>query len=590
MELKEKLDQISRVLTIEEKKSGFKLLLGLMVMGVFDVVGIASVLPFMSIASDASIVQSDERILLLYNFFEFNDHKSFVMFFGLCVIGLIITSTFVKIITTYALYKFTFEREYSISLRLLTGYLNQPYSWFLNQHSSDLSKSVLADVREVISRSMLTVFMICSNTFLTILIITFLILVDYKTAITAFLFFGIVYSALFFFVKVILDNIGTDRLMANSARFKAATEIFALIKEMKIYGREAFYLSVFGKAAKKFVEKETSMQAISALPKFFIEMVVFTALISVVLFNLADDVALSTIIPVLALYAFAVYRLVPALQVVFANISFFRASVPVLDFISGKYTQLNVTGNFDNSTSRLDFKNEITFREVCFRYPEAKKEALENVSLEIPANNIVGLIGSTGSGKTTMVDVLLGLLSPDRGVLAVDGVNISDSNVRDWQRCIGYVPQNISLVDESVLANIALGEHPTDIDMDDAISAAKIANIHDFIYSELENGYDTRIGDKGVRLSGGQRQRLGIARALYNKPNVLVLDEATSALDGETEKLVMEAVNNLGRQMTIVIIAHRLTTLAKADIVYKLENGRICSHGSYESICKTDNS
>lgn len=589
MKFKKRLHQISRLLTKEEKIAGFKLLLGIMVMGIFDVIGVASVLPFMSIASDPSFIQSNEVLLKIYNFLEFDD-QGFIMFAGLCVIALIAISTFVKLITTYALYKFTFEREHSISLRLMTGYLNQPYSWFLNQHSSDLSKSVLADVREVVARTILTIITICSNSFLVILLVSLLILVDPITAVSAFLFFSIIYTILYLTVKGILDNIGTDRLTANTTRFKTAAEIFALIKEMKISGKESFYLSVFGKATKKFVDKEVVMMAISAMPKFFIEMVIFTALISVVLINLADDVALNSVLPVLALYAFAVYRLVPALQSVFASISIFRASAPVLGFISDKYDDLNVSVTFDNSTNRLNFHNEITFREISFRYPEAKKEALAKISLQIPVNNIVGIIGSTGSGKTTLVDVLLGLLTPDQGILHVDGVKICEANVREWQRCIGYVPQHISLVDESVSANIALGEDPKDINMDAVVSAAKIANIHDFILSELENGYDTKVGDKGVRLSGGQRQRLGIARALYNKPDILILDEATSALDGETEKVVMEAVNNLGRQMTLIIIAHRLSTLAKADIVYKLEKGRLCSQGTYEVMCKITNS
>ncbi|MEL0237957.1 MAG: ATP-binding cassette domain-containing protein, partial [Gammaproteobacteria bacterium] len=381
------------------------------------------------------------------------------------------------------------------------------------------------------------------------------------------------------------DNVGTERLAANTTRFKASTETFALIKEMKISAKENFYLSAFGRATKKFVDKEVISQAISALPKFFIEMVIFTAMISIVLFNLADDRALNSIVPVMALYAFAVYRLVPALQVVFANISFFRASAPVLGFISEKYSQLNVSATFDTSEDRLNFHNEIIFDDIGYRYPKAEKSALEKISLQIPVNNIVGFIGVTGSGKTTLIDVLLGLLKPNKGTIHVDGIKICENNVRQWQRCIGYVPQNISLVDDSILANIALGEEPNDINMNAVVSAAKTANIHDFIISELESGYDTKIGDRGVRLSGGQKQRLGIARALYNKPNILVLDEATSALDGETEKMVMDAINSLGRHITIVIIAHRLTTLAKADIIFRLENGRISSQGTYEDMC-----
>jgi|TARA_B110000263_G_scaffold239376_1_gene241547 ABC-type bacteriocin/lantibiotic exporter with double-glycine peptidase domain len=584
-----RLNQINLLLSKEEKKDGAKLFILIMAMGVFDVLGIASIMPFMSIASDPSFIESNQLMMETYNYLEFEDQKSFVMFFGLGVITLIITSTVIKLITVYAMYRFTFKREYTISLRLLTGYLNQPFSWFLNQHSSDLSKSVLADVREVVSRSILTTIMVGSNVFLAILIVSLLLLVDPTTALSAFLVFGFIYSVLYLSVKNTLDNIGIERLAANTARFKVSNETFSLIKEIKILGKEKFYVSVFGQATKKFIEKEILMQLISAFPKYFIEMVVFTVMIFIVLINLADDLAISTIIPIVALYAFAIYRLIPALQVIFANISLFKASASVLDFISEKYQQLSFLDTFEDNSNRLHFKNEITFKSMSFCYPETEKDALSQISIKIPAHNIIGIIGPTGSGKTTIVDVLLGLLSPYQGGLYIDGVKICEANVREWQRCIGYVPQHISLIDESISANIALGEHPDDVNMDLVTSAAKIANIHDFILSELEEGYETKVGDKGMRLSGGQRQRLGIARALYNKPDVLVLDEATSALDGETEQVVMDAVNNLGRQMTLVIIAHRLSTLAEADIVYKLEKGRLHSQGSYEVMCKTAN-
>ena len=582
-----RLNKVNLLLSREEKFDGAKVLVMIMVMGIFDVVGIASIMPFISMASDTSYIESNQYISALFHYLGFEEYKSFILFFGLGVILLVIISTIIRLTTIYNMYRFTFRREHSISLRLLTGYLNQPYSWFLNQHSADLSKSVLADVREVVSRSILTTIMVCSNSFLAILIVGLLISVDPTTAITAFLLFGLIYCALYFSVKNLLDNIGSERLIANSARFKASSETFSLIKELKILGKEKFYVSAFGQATKKFIEREILMQSISALPKYFIEMVVFSAMILVVLINLSDDVAVSEIIPIVALYAFAVYRLIPALQVIFANISLFKASASVLDFISEKYQQLDLSNTFHDDKNRLHFKDEISLIDMSFRYPEADKAALSRISLKIPANNIIGIIGSTGSGKTTIVDVLLGLLNPEEGGLYVDGIEINDSNIRAWQRSIGYVPQNISLIDESISANIALGENPNDINIDQVISAAKVANIHDFIISELDYGYETKVGDKGIRLSGGQRQRLGIARALYSRPDVLVLDEATSALDGETEQAVMEAVNNLGRELTLVIVAHRLTTLSQADIVYKLEAGKLHSHGSYEVMCQS---
>ncbi len=581
----DRLEQLGLLLTKQEKIDGVKLFIMIMIMGILDVMGIASILPFMSIASDPDYVQSNQLLLQIYNYLNFDDYKSFVLFSGLSVIAVIATSTVTKLLTIYSMYRFTFGREHSISVRLLRGYLNQPFSWFINQHGADLSKSVLADVREVVSRSILTSIMVASNVFLALLIVVLLILVDPVTALSAFFVFGFIYCILYFSVKNILDNIGIDRLAANTARFKASTETFSLIKELKILGKENFYLSVFDQSTKRFVEKEILMQSISSLPKYFIEMVVFIAMIIIVLTNLSDDQALSAIIPIVALYAFAVYRLIPALQIIFANISLYKASASVLDFIIEKYDQLNVTDTFNDNSERLNFQKEIVFKNMSFRYPEAEKNALSNISLEISAHNIIGIIGPTGSGKTTIVDVVLGLLSPSKGGLYVDDIKICEDNVREWQRCIGYVPQNISLIDESIAANIALGEYHKDLDMESVISAAKVANIHDFIISELEEGYDTKVGDKGIRLSGGQRQRIGIARALYNKPDVLVLDEATSALDGQTEQVVMDAVNNLGRKLTLIIIAHRLSTLSKADIVYKLQNGELHSQGTYEEMC-----
>jgi ABC-type bacteriocin/lantibiotic exporter with double-glycine peptidase domain len=411
-------------------------------------------------------------------------------------------------------------------------------------------------------------------------------MVDPVSAFSAFIAFGSIYTVLYFFVKRVLGEIGADRLSANTARFKSSSETFSLIKEIKISGKEGFYLSAFDDATKRFTDKETSMQAISALPRYFIEMIVFTAMISIILSNLSDDFVLSSIIPILALYAFAAYRLIPSLQVIFGNITLFKASISYLDSLTDKYQELDITGSFKTDSKRLGFKDRILLDNISFRYPEEDKDALSQIHLEIPSFNIIGIIGSTGSGKTTIVDVILGLLKSRKGGLYVDGTEVTKENVRQWQSSVGYVPQHISLVDESISANIALGEDPDNLDMKSVISAATVASIHDFIISDLKEGYETKVGDKGVRLSGGQRQRIGIARALYNKPDVLVLDEATSALDDETEQAVMDAVNNLGRELTIVIIAHRLSTLSKADIVYRLEKGRLHSKGSYEDMCK----
>ena len=576
-----RLRKLVSFLSPEEKVSGAKCLILMFFMGVFDVIGVASVMPFMALVSDPEVIHTNEYLFWVYSALRFTDDRAFLMFSGLTVVALIITSTCFRAITLYKIYRFTFNREHSISLNLIVGMLNQPYSWFLNQHSSDLGKSVLFDVREVVSRCLLTIMMLLSNCSIVVLIVVMLILVDPKIAMTVFLFYSLVYVCLYLSVSKVLEKIGTERLKTNGIRYKVTSEAFSLIKDLKVLGKEDHYTSLFSEATRKFVDKEVMTQSISSLPRYGIEMVTFVGIIVTLLLSLSSETAIVEILPLLSLYAFSVYRLMPALQVIFSSITLFKASAPVLDSLCLKFAEISPRVVEDSSDKRLCLEGEILMSNVDFSYANNSKKALSGLDMRIVANQITGIIGSTGSGKTTTVDLLLGLLMADEGSLTVDGVKISKSNVWQWQKSIGYVPQQITLIDDSVAANIALGVAPEEINMDAVISAAKVSDIHEFIISELNDGYGTEVGDNGVRLSGGQRQRIGIARALYNKPDLLVLDEATSALDNETEQVVMDAVNNLGHRITIVIIAHRLSTLAKADIIYKLDKGRLHSYGSY---------
>jgi ABC-type bacteriocin/lantibiotic exporter with double-glycine peptidase domain len=262
---------------------------------------------------------------------------------------------------------------------------------------------------------------------------------------------------------------------------------------------------------------------------------------------------------------------------------------PTLDSLIKDLVNLKkIEKNINEKNIILQFQKSIELKNIHFSYLNSEKEALSNINLKIPYKSKIGIVGSTGSGKTTMVDLILGLLDPSKGTIFVDEKLITNKNIRSWQKNIGYVPQNIFLSDCSVLENIALGINPKNIDKNAAETAAKIANLHNFIITDLPEGYDTKVGERGIRLSGGQRQRIGIARALYNKPQLLILDESTSALDNVTEKVVMESIHNLEKNITVIMIAHRLSTVKNCDSILVIDQGKLQAKGTYNQLTDTN--
>jgi ABC-type multidrug transport system fused ATPase/permease subunit len=294
-------------------------------------------------------------------------------------------------------------------------------------------------------------------------------------------------------------------------------------------------------------------------------------------------------IPIITLYAFAGYRLMPSFQQIYSSIAILRYAGPALDSLYDDMKRLKpLVAKYENIQEDVKFNENISLNDINFQYPNASRTSLKKINFSISARTTVGLVGPTGSGKTTLVDLILCLLEAQNGTLKVDGRIINKKNIKAWQNLIGYVPQNIYLTDDTITANIALGVDPMNIDHKEIVRAAKNASIHDFVINELPKKYETTVGERGIRLSGGQRQRIGIARALYRRPQLLILDEATSALDNLTEKIVMEAVQNIGKNITIIIIAHRLSTVRECDKIYLLENGQIKSQGRFEELIESD--
>ena len=414
-------------------------------------------------------------------------------------------------------------------------------------------------------------------------ILILLILADPKLALMVGLTICGVYGLIFYLLRSYLSLIGKQRLENNSLRFKVVSEAFNANKEIKLTGLEEVFSKRFSDAAKIFAQSSTKAEIIRQLPRYFLEAVVFGGVLLIVLYLISKTGNFNNALPLVSLYVFAGYRLIPALQQAYASFTQMRFVGPSIDKVYDDIKSFE-TIFLDKKENVILFEKNIRLKNVNYQYPNSLKPALQDIELTIPAQTKVGIIGSTGSGKTTLVDIILGLLAPQKGILEIDGVEINKENIKSWQKLIGYVPQNIFLSDDTVTNNIAFGLDPNLINLQAIEEASKIANLYNFVSDELPQKFDTVIGERGVKLSGGQRQRIGIARAMYNKPKILVLDEATSALDSETENTVMQAVNNLDKDITIILIAHRLNTVKNCDIIFQIEKGKLIKKGTYQEV------
>ena len=562
----------------------------LLVMAFLDMLGVASIMPFMAVLMNPEIIETNSFLNTLFNFlaiFGVENNQQFLFALGIVVFVLLFVSLFFKALTTYAQMRFTYMREYALCRRLVQRYLHQPYEWFLNRNSADLGKTILSEVDQVISKGLNTMMNLIAHTLVSFSIIVLLIFVDPELALIVGVTLGIAYAVIYKFTKSTLKRTGNERMEANTWRFTALSEAFGAIKEIKVGRLENEYAQRFSDPAKNYGISQLSAQVLVQLPRFALEAIAFGGLLLITLYLMTQKGSLIKAVPIITLYAFAGYRLMPAMQQIYNAISSLRFVGPSLDFIFNEVNNLKIT-KYNDKKQIIRFESNITLNNISYSYPNTSRPALKNIYFSIPARTTIGIVGVTGGGKTTTVDIIMGLLEPQSGTLEVDGKIINKNNRRFWQRSIGYVPQQIYLADDTVAANIAFGIDPKYIDQKDVEYAAKIAKIDEFVTSELPQKYQTKVGERGVRLSGGQRQRIGIARALYHKPKVLILDEATSALDNFTEKAVMDSVHNLSNDsMSIILIAHRLSTLKKCDKIFLLQNGKVIEEGNYETLIKS---
>lgn len=581
------MNEIRKVIALlsrAERRRFAWLTLVILIMGLLEVVGVASILPFMQMVAAPDVVEEDSPIYLLRKLFGPIERRSLILMSGAGVILLIALTNIFSIFATWLKFRTSWGLVHTLSCRLLGVYLQRPYEFFLTTSSSEITSYILAEVNGFANGVVLPMVEIISRLSVAGIIFALLLWVDVKIALIMFGSLSLSYVLIYLLQRRLLTRLGEQRIATNVARYQALREVFDGIKTVMVYNRMGFFYRYFSEASKKFNSLQPVYQVVTTAPRNVLEILAFGTIIGITIHLYLGSGNLDKVIPILSLYAVAGYRLLPALQKAFAAIGNYRHNFPVIGKFPEELARLADEDTVPAATPQpIAFNESIKLDKLSFSYENADRITIDNVDLKIEQGQTAAFIGSTGSGKTTLVDLLVGLLKPASGQILIDGTALNQETIPAWRAGIAYVPQEVFLFDDSVLANVVMGVVGADVDTGKAEEAMKLADILDFVKG-LPQGIHTPIGEKGVRLSGGQRQRLGLARALYASPSVLILDEATSALDNVTERGIIDSLRALPRSITTIVIAHRLSTVQHADCIYLLEDGRLASQGTYDDL------
>jgi ABC-type multidrug transport system fused ATPase/permease subunit len=557
----------------------------MLIMGVIELVGVGSIGPFISIVSNPDVIHTNIYLEKAYTYFNFSSDTTFIVFAGIAVIAILAFSNFFLACVNFIINYYSGKRRHSMAMRLFEKYLRQPYIFFLNTNTAELSLNILGDINTFVDRILITSLNLISSSIICLAIIILLIIINPLLSLIVSSVIGASYLIIYLIVRKYINKIGLERSVQNTLKYKYVNEIFGGIKDIKILGKEQVFLNLFSGPSKKFAMSDVKNEIISEIPKYIMETIAIGGILCVIIVMVHGGAEIEEFLPVLTIYAFGAYRLLPSLQKIFRAVSNIKYHFKILDNLNRDYNVLPDGASLKNDdVPKMQFERKIKLENIAFSYPNTNKDIIKHQTLVIENNTSIAIVGSTGCGKTTFIDIILGLLEAQSGTICVDDIEINDTNRKSWQKNLGYVPQSIYLTDDTICNNIAFGINPGKIDDEAVIQAAKIANIHEFVADELPEGYNTIIGERGIRLSGGQRQRIGIARAVYHDPSVLILDEATSALDSLTENAIMDAIKNISHKKTIVMIAHRITTVKACDIIYLMEKGAIVDHGDYNEL------
>ncbi|GAB6391470.1 MAG: ABC transporter ATP-binding protein [Treponematales bacterium] len=576
------IQRIFSLLDKRKQKQSVIVFAAYLLMGVLELVGVGSIGPFISIASSPAIIHTNKYLSALYEHFNFTSDNSFIITCGVCVIIILCVSNVSLAGINFVNYYFSARCRHSIGVRLFEKYLRQPYVFFLNVNTATISNRLLGEVNNFVNSVLLSSLQLISASIISLFIIVLLVLLNPFLALSVSVVLAACYLFIFAVVRKYIAKKGRENVKYDTLKYKYINESFGGIKDVKIMGKEKVFIDLFSGPSLKYARNSVFGDLANELPRFLVETVALSGIILVIIFMIKSGQSMGQFLPVLTIYAFGAYRLLPNVQKMYRAFSSIRFHTQAVDDLTRDLNGLPDSAIASGAdVPRMPFSGSIELSGISFSYPNTDKNVIRNQSISIKHNSSVALVGATGCGKTTLADIILGLLEPQMGKIVIDGTEVTNANIKSWQKNLGYVPQNIYLTDDTVKNNIAFGIEPDEIDDVAVENAAKMANIHHFIVEELKEDYNTLIGERGIRLSGGQRQRIGIARAIYHDPSVLILDEATSALDSLTESAIMDAIGNLSSKKTIIMIAHRITTVKSCDVIYMMERGVIVDSGNY---------
>ncbi len=578
--------RLLRLLPPSERRAALWLFLAMLLAAVLETLGVASIMPFMAVVMDPEMLSGLGPLREILASIGVVADRDAVVAIGLAVFAILVLSNVAAALSLWMQHLYLARVQHALSDELFGGFLAQPYGFHVMRDAASLSNTVFSHVNGAITQALAPMLLGLARVFVVISLLALLVAKDPVIALAALGLFGVAYAGVYGALRGRQTNLGSTLAEAAEDRYRVVLEALGAIKELLVLGRSQESRARFNAASLRYFRSSSLNSAISVLPRYLLESVAFGGIVLVTILLVLSGGGMAQTIPTLALYAFAGYRMMPALQQIYASavaLRFAGAAVDALerDLVECRSALAQVPRTA--GTAVLPRDGVLAVRDVTFSYPSADRPALHDVSLEILPRQTVGVVGRTGSGKTTLADLLLGLYEPASGVITYGGQPLTREAIASWRQQVGYVPQGVFLANASIAENIALGVPAAERDLEKVRRAAQLAQADEFI-SALPLGYDTDVGERGVRLSGGQRQRLGIARALYHDPSFLVFDEATSALDGMTEEAVMSALRRLSGSRTIFLIAHRLRTVESCDQIFVMEAGRLVAVGTYAEL------